>query len=43
MYIFMQNLAEALKSEAQNLGLRSEVVDLKKYEPEDSLSEEVHV
>ena len=38
----MQNLAEALQSEAQNLGLRSEVVDLKNYEPEDSLSEEVH-
>ncbi|KAJ7387044.1 S-adenosyl-L-methionine-dependent tRNA 4-demethylwyosine synthase [Desmophyllum pertusum] len=35
-----KNLAEALQSEAQNLGLRSEVVDLKNYEPEDSLSEE---
>lgn len=38
---FMQSLAEELQSKAQSLGLRSEVVDLKSYEPEDSLSEEV--
>ena len=37
----MQNLAELLQSKAQKAGLRSEVVDLKNYEPEDNLAEEV--
>lgn len=32
-----------MKSKAQSLGLTSEVVDLKNYEPEDSLSEEVRI
>ncbi|KAL9981267.1 hypothetical protein ACROYT_G009944 [Oculina patagonica] len=36
-----KSLAEDLQSKAQSLGLRSEVVDLKSYEPEDSLSDEV--
>lgn len=40
-FVFMQSLAEDMKSKAQSLGLTSEVVDLKNYEPEDSLSEEV--
>ncbi|RMX47239.1 hypothetical protein pdam_00012924 [Pocillopora damicornis] len=35
-----QNLAELLQSEAQESGLRAELVDLKNYEPEDNLSEE---
>lgn len=39
--MFVKSLAGELKSKAQSLGLTSEVVDLKKYEPEDSLSEEV--
>lgn len=42
-FYFIQSLAEELQSKAQSLGLRSEVVDLKSYEPEDSLSEEVRV
>lgn len=37
----MQSLAEDMKFKAQSLGLSSEVMDLKNYEPEDSLSEEV--
>ncbi len=41
-FILLQSLAEDLQSKAQSLGLRSEVVDLKSYEPEDSLSDEVH-
>ncbi|XP_020628317.1 S-adenosyl-L-methionine-dependent tRNA 4-demethylwyosine synthase-like [Orbicella faveolata] len=36
-----KSLAKDMKSKAQSLGLTSEVVDLKNYEPEDSLSEEV--
>ena len=40
-FVFEQSLAEDMKSKAQSLGLMSEVVDLKNYEPEDSLSEEV--
>lgn len=39
--MFVKGLAGELKSKAQSLGLTSEVVDLKNYEPEDSLSEEV--
>ena len=39
----MKSLAGELKSKAQSLGLISEVVDLKNYEPEDSLSEEVRI
>ena len=41
--MFAQSLAEELKSKAQSLGLKTEVVDLKNYEPEDSLSEEVKI
>lgn len=41
--MFVQSLAKDMKSEAQSLGLTSEVVDLKNYEPEDSLSEEVRI
>jgi len=37
-----KTLADVLQSEAETLGLKSEVVDLKNYEPEDSLSEEVN-
>ena len=40
-FVFVQSLAEDMKSKAQSLGLTSEVVDLKNYEPEDRLSEEV--
>lgn len=42
-FVFVQSLAEELKSKVQSLGLKSEVVDLKNYEPEDSLSEEVKI
>lgn len=42
-FVFVQSLAKDMKSEAQSLGLTSEVVDLKNYEPEDSLSEEVRI
>lgn len=42
-FVFVQSLAEELKSKAQSLGLKSVVVDLKNYEPEDSLSEEVKI
>lgn len=41
--MFVQSLAKDMKSKAQSLGLTSEVVDLKNYEPEDSLSEEVRI
>ena len=40
-FVFVKSLAGELKSKAQSLGLASEMVDLKNYEPEDSLSEEV--
>ena len=43
MYMYVQSLAEDMKSKAQSLGLTSEVKDLKNYEPEDSLSEEVKI
>ena len=42
-FVFVQSLAQDMKSKAQSLGLTSEVVDLKNYEPEDSLSEEVKI
>ena len=41
--MFVQSLAEDMKYKAQSLGVTSEVVDLKNYEPEDSLSEEVKI
>ncbi|CAH3108575.1 unnamed protein product [Porites lobata] len=37
-----KHLAQDLHSQVEKLGLKSEVVDLKNYEPEDSLSEEVN-
>ena len=40
-FVLVKSLAGELKSKAQSLGLTSEVLDLKNYEPEDSLSEEV--
>ena len=40
-FVIVKSLAGELKSKAQSLGLTSEVLDLKNYEPEDSLSEEV--
>ena len=43
LMFFLQHLAESLHAAAISRGLKTSLVDLKDYEPEDNLAEEVRL